>query len=294
MAGKFTEQCTKCLSIGDYEGAVKAALKAIELENCFDAYLCAGRAYYMKGEPNKALRYLERAKTLAQKQEEFAIVYNKIGVTYIDVGDFGKALECLFKSLRIARELNDIKGITTALDDIAGFFYYKGDLDKALEYHKESLKYWPIDNVHQIGTTYNNIATVYSHKQDYTNAIAYYKKAIDYAEKGGDYLGVGAGRLNLGEAHREVKDYRNAKRELLEGLKMVQTVGDKYREGHGHLCLAALNRDLGQYKTAKDYCLKAIEILEKIGVKQGLNAAISLLSKIEKKLQTSKKGKQRQ
>jgi len=278
--GRFIDQATECYISGDYDCAIKAGLKAIELEGGFDAYFCTGTAYYKKGEPNRAVIYLEKAKELAQDQVEFEAVYNMLGQSYGDIGNIDKALYYLSRHLKIARNLNDKVVIATSLNNIAVIFRDKGDLDKALEYYKESLEYWPTGDLSGLGTIYNNIANVYGHKQDYTNAIAYYKKAMDCTQKGGHYLHVGPIKLNLGNTYRRAKDYQNAEKELLEGLKVVQNAGNKNWEGHGHFYLAKLYQDLGQYKTAKDYCLKAIEIFKEIGVQDGLNEATLLLSSI--------------
>jgi len=292
--GSYTDQAIKCFDSGDYDCAIKVGLKAIEREGSFAAYFITGRAYYEMGEPNKALMYLEKVKELAQDQVEFGAVYNMLGQSYGDIGNSDKALYCLSQHLKIARKLNDKVVIATSLNNIAVIFRDKGDLDKALEYYKESLEYWPTGDLSGLGTIYNNIATVYGYKQDYTNAIAYFKKAINYSQKGGNYIGVGSIKINLGHTYREVKNYQDAKKELLEGLKMVQIAGNKYGEGHGHFYLAKLYLDLGQYKTAKDHCLKAIGIFKGIELQQRVNDSVVLLSEIGKKLKASKKGKQGQ
>ncbi|MDL1966718.1 MAG: tetratricopeptide repeat protein [Candidatus Desulfofervidus auxilii] len=276
----LTEEAMDSFRNEDYDAAIKTGLKAIKAEGGFDAHLITGAAYYKKGKPDKAIPYLEKAKTLAQTNEKSAAVYNFLGLSYYNIRKVDKALYYFSQQLKIARELGDKKATASGLNNIAGILRDKGDLDKALEYYKESLQYLPTDNLVALGTIYNNIGNIYAVKKDYLKAIDYYKKAIDYAQKGEYYLGVGPMKLNLGETYRKVKDYQNAKKELIEGLKMVQATGKKIWEGSGCLYLARLYQNLGQYETAKNYCLKAREIFKNIGMRDGFNQANLLLSSI--------------
>ena len=276
----LTEKAINSFVSGDYDAAIKTGLTAIKLEGGFDAYLITGAAYYKKGKPHKAIIYLEKAKTLAQTNEKSAAVYNFLGLSYYNIRKVDKALYYFSQQLKIARELGDKKATASGLNNIAGILRDKGDLDKALEYYKESLQYLPTDNLVALGTIYNNIGNIYAVKKDYIKAIDYYKKAIEYAQKGEYYRGVGPMKLNLGETYRKVKDYQNAKKELIEGLKMVQAAGKKIWEGSGCLYLARLYQNLGQYETTKNYALKARKIFKEIGMQDGFNQANLLLSSI--------------
>jgi len=276
----LTEEAMDSFRNEDYDAAIKTGLKAIKAEGGFDAHLITGAAYYKKGKPDKAIPYLEKAKTLAQTQEKFAAVYNFLGLSYYSVGKTDKALYYFSQQLKIARELGDKKAMASGLNNIAGVLRDKGELEKALGYYKESLQYVSTKDLVALGTIHNNIGNIYAVKKDYLKAIDYYKKAINYAQEGGYYLGVGPMKLNLGESYRKVKDYSNAQKELLKGLEMVQGAGIRIWEATGCLYLAKLYRDLGQYETTKNYALKARKIFKNIGMQDGFNQTNLLLSSI--------------
>jgi tetratricopeptide (TPR) repeat protein len=81
----------------------------------------------------------------------------------------------ILKSLNLAKNLGNRKYEATALNNMALIFYDKGELDKALEYYKESLRLKTDEKGK--ATTYNNIALIYEDKRDYEKAIEYYKKS---------------------------------------------------------------------------------------------------------------------
>ena len=55
------------------------------------------------------------------------------GLTYIDQGDFTKAIDCYSRSLTIFEELGDKQGIANSLNNIGIIYKDQGDFAKALE-----------------------------------------------------------------------------------------------------------------------------------------------------------------
>ncbi|HEC49853.1 MAG TPA: tetratricopeptide repeat protein, partial [Candidatus Desulfofervidus auxilii] len=158
----LTEEAMDSFRNEDYDAAIKTGLKAIKAEGGFDAHLITGAAYYKKGKPDKAIPYLEKAKTLAQTQEKFAAVYNFLGLSYYSVGKTDKALYYFSQQLKIARELGDKKAMASGLNNIAGVLRDKGELEKALGYYKESLQYVSTKDLVALGTIHNNIGNIYA------------------------------------------------------------------------------------------------------------------------------------
>src|SRR5690606_37440662 len=81
-------------------------------------------------------------------------------------------------------ELNDKKGISESLNNVGGIYYYKGDLEKALEYFKQVLEIEKsIKNLGGVASTCNNIAQILLDKKDFDTAKKYIDTAYVYSKK---------------------------------------------------------------------------------------------------------------
>lgn len=80
------------------------------------------------------------------------------------------------RSLDLAKKLGDREGEAVLLNNIAGIFRNKGELDKALKYYEESLRLQTDER--EKAPTYNNIAFIYSDKGNHEKAIEYLKKLL--------------------------------------------------------------------------------------------------------------------
>jgi signal transduction histidine kinase len=102
------------------------------------------------------------------------------------------ALEYFQKSLRIEKELNDQKGISESLNNVAGVYFYQGKADEAIKIFKEVLEIEKsIKNNQGIASTYNNIAQVLIESNSYENAKNYIDSAHYFAKSNqiaDDYL----------------------------------------------------------------------------------------------------------
>jgi tetratricopeptide (TPR) repeat protein len=274
------EECAYYLKAGDYQRAIEACQRAVELyPKNVDAYLYLGVAYNQTGQIDLAIDNLKKAESYATKDEDLMFIYNFLGLNYEKKGDLDNALFYYSKSLYLAKILGNREMEASGLSNIANIFRKKGDLNRALEYYEESLRLKTDEKGK--ATTYNNIALIYLNKGNYKRAIEYFKKSIEIAERYGDYHKSGIIMLNLGDVYRRVKDFKNAYYYLSEGLKRVQKVGDKYWEGTGLAYLGWYFRDKGDIKSAKEYLNSAYEIFKSIGAEKDASAVLETLSKLE-------------
>jgi tetratricopeptide (TPR) repeat protein len=275
------EECAYYLKTGDYQRAIEAGQRAVELyPQNVDAYFCLGKAYYETGQIDLAIDNLKKAESYATKDYNLMFIYNHLGNNYEKKGDLDNALFYHSKSLNLAKKLGNREMEATELNNIAVIFHDKGDLDKALEYYKESLRLKTDEK--DKDSNYNNIAYIYIDKGDYKSAIEYFKKALEIDERYGDYHASGIIMLNLGDTYRKVKDFKSAYYYLSEGLKRVQKVGDKYWEGTGFKYLGWYFRDKGDIKSAREYLNSAYEIFKSIGAEGSASIVLKDLSELDK------------
>lgn len=109
-----------------------------------------------------------------QNQKGMGWVYNNIATSYLERGDYLKALENLNKSLALKLKLNDEEGLATTYNNLGliQMDYYK-DLEGAIPYFKKAEVYGSND---ELKKTYEYLASALELQGDYAAAIGYIKK----------------------------------------------------------------------------------------------------------------------
>jgi tetratricopeptide (TPR) repeat protein len=256
--------CWDFINAGDYKRAIEAGKLAVEkYPKHPDAYYCLGSAYYEVGELNLALENLKKAESLTNNKEDLMGIYSIIGLILHSMGYLDDALLYYSRGLSLAKDLDNTDAQAAILNNIAGIYDEKGELDKALSYYDESLRLER--NEKEKVAVYNNIAMIYYKKGDYQKAVEYLQKAIEIDEKYGDYHKGFMYKLNLGDTYRKMRDYENAEKYLFEGLEGVKKVGDKFWEAYGYWYFGSLYRDKGDQKTAREYLTRAYNLYKSIG-----------------------------
>ncbi len=276
------EACYNFYKAGDYRRSIEAGRVAVEkYPNNPHAHLCLGTSYGTVGEFKLALEHLKKAESLTSDKEILMYIYGWIGLIYEKMGYLDDAILYFSRSLSLARDLGNKSMQATGLNNIAVIYYYKGELDKALDFHEESLRLQTDEK--EKAPTYNNIANIYYKKGNYQKAVEYYQKAIEIRERYGDYHGASISKLNLGGTYIEMKDYEKAEKYILEGLEGVKKVGDKYWEAVAYQYLGWLYKDKGNKKTAKDYLTRAYNLYKSIGAEGKAKDVLSDIRELEKK-----------
>jgi len=275
------DACVNFIKAGDYKRAIEAGKLAVKKDpKNSDTYYCLGEAYHNVGELKLAYENMKKAESLTNNKKDLMYIYNQIGMILDDMRYIDDALLYYSRSLSLAKDLGNTAAQATLLNNIAGIYVYKGELDKALSYYEESLSL--TTNEKYEAHIYNNIAFIYDKKGDYQKAVEYFKKAIEIAERYGDYHGVSKCKLNLGGAYRKMKDYENAERYLSEGLEGVKKVGDKYWEAMGYWYFGWLYRDRGDKKSAREYYTRAYNLFKSIGAEGDAQGVLNDMKKLDK------------
>ncbi|MBI5327589.1 MAG: tetratricopeptide repeat protein [Deltaproteobacteria bacterium] len=161
-AGQEIDNCFAYTNAGDYQRAIEAGKKAVELyPKDGDANFCLGDAYRSIGQFKLALTYLKEAERFFTSKQYLISIYNKLGLVFSGMGDYDNALFYDNKHLFLTRKLGNRKGEASALNNIALIFEEKGMTDKALGYYEESLN---LSDEKDKAATYNNIGSIYYQK----------------------------------------------------------------------------------------------------------------------------------
>ena len=103
--------------------------------------------YRILADYNRTLAIYEPALEYARQHygelnEKTALLYNNIGMIYLEQGDYDKALEYYNKAIEILKKKMDWEypDIATSYNNIGSVYHYQGDYNKALEYYNTALE----------------------------------------------------------------------------------------------------------------------------------------------------------
>jgi signal transduction histidine kinase len=112
------------------------------------------------------------------KLKQLANVCNTIALIHRLQGNLSTSLTYYHKGKSIRKELNDIRGVSLAYNNLGNGHKALMQLDSALYYYEKSLQLKQRNNLKNQGFTLHNIGTVYYMKGNHDVAKSFYEKAL--------------------------------------------------------------------------------------------------------------------
>jgi len=275
-------QCHNLLRAQSYKAARIWGIRAVNNHpQSFYAHVCLGIADVHLGLYNPAIYNFKHAIPFANDKNRLGLVYNWIGDTFNLVGNEKDALMYDFRSLKLARELNNTSDESAGINNIASIYLNEFNYKKALQYFKKSLTLSRTKKGKAV--SYDNIGSVYFDMSNYTKSIKYTTKALNLNESIGNYYGAAQDYLNLGSSYTSVKNYPTAKRYILKGISMEKKIGNKKWIGMGYQYLGRLYRNKGDNKKALLYYSKAYDMYKISGDTSRMQDCRYMINKIKNK-----------
>ncbi len=218
------ERCIQLANKGKYEQAISLAEELIrDPKKQVGGYYCLAIVSSNIGNYRTAVLASKKAYSLSEDPLTKFHTVSFLVKVLLRAGYTDEAEKYLNEEVKIYRKLEKRKEIKfRVLIDIALFYDYKGDLEKAEKFYKEALQYAKDEDLLSI---YNNLALIYNARKDYDGAIQFINKAMRIAERLGDPSQKGIYLLNAGKIYMNAGDLSSAKKFILEGLKFVKDFG---------------------------------------------------------------------
>ncbi|MCX8080239.1 MAG: tetratricopeptide repeat protein [Bacteroidia bacterium] len=258
-----------------------------------EAIMVKGWDYYVKGDYAKSILHYESSLKIAEKHQvrrdniiKFkskrlnAATQSNIGIVYENQGNYQKAMENYFRSLKMYEEIGDKRGQSVSLGNIGAVYYRQGDYSKSMEYYLRSLKlYKEIGDKRGQSVNLGKIGVVYYSQGYYPKALEYYFRALKIKEEIGDKRGLAINLGNIGVVHKEQGDsafragnirlaagrYSRSLEYYLRSLKMYEEIGDKRGQAANLGNIGALYLKQKKYKIAEEYLKKAENLNKELG-----------------------------
>ncbi|MFM9837695.1 MAG: tetratricopeptide repeat protein [Cyclobacteriaceae bacterium] len=216
-----------------------------------------------------ALDYAEQFDKLAKiNGDSLKIVEGGKMIAYslVDLGRNDEAIEILIRILGIAqRNVSQFpelkKQIKFILNNTGLCYTYRGNYDKALEYHYKSLQIREDEgDKKSICTALNNIGLVYFNLKDYKNAIDFYERAIFIKSEIGDNSDLESIMTNVGLCHNRLGDYKIAIQYFNKAFGVCGNDCSESIKLEGYLGLGVAYFRRNNLEKAEDFLMKALII----------------------------------
>jgi filamentous hemagglutinin family protein len=170
------------------------------------------------------------------------------------------------QSLLIAQKNGDRQGEEQALLNLGLAYLYVGDYSRAIEYYQQSLKIArELGNRTKEGVAFGGLARAYIDSGNYSQAIEYYQQSLRIARELGERQQEGMAFSGLGRAYTDLGDYRQAIKYYQQSLSIARSLSDAREEGIALDGMGNINQALGDYVTAIEYHQRALAIKRNLG-----------------------------
>ena len=237
------------------------------------------------GELGKSFEYFDQAQPIYQNHnnpEETTLLEN-IGINYLRLADYDTALDYFQKTLKIARETNDLSSQASALSHIALVYTQLNNYDKAIETYNQSLELAEkaynqsselaeklnikaiIGNIlHNRGIVYQTLGQDTGNKQYIQQAFHDYQRSLTIARENSNKVLERSVLGTLGLFHRDQeKDYLKAIQYYQQSLAIARGLGNPEPIAMALNNLGNNQLDAKQFSEAEKSLREAIDIWDK-------------------------------
>lgn len=202
-------------------------------------------------DPSASLTYANVYDSLARMQSDsqyYAIAKIKLGMGHYAVEQYDKSIQHYIDALQMQRYLPSEKHLALLLNNLATTYQIRGDMDKSIEYYKQSYAIYEFERDSLWMANINsNLGLLLLNGKRLKEAEPRIRSALTYFKRVGNTMFEGFTRLNLGNLLSEKGAYKTS---ILEYFKAIELVPAAVNP----LVIAAANSGIGvAYSRLKEY-----------------------------------------
>lgn len=197
--------------------------------------------------------------------------YRGLGINYGRKGSYEKALEQFLNSLKLAEQINDIKGKASAFNNMGIVEYNMKNYDKAIQYYlnsiaiKEELK----DTV-GLSYDYQNIGGTYFDLEQYEKSLEYSEKTYQLTKSINDVFGMGLALISKGLNHKKMGHLDLAHYTFLRADSIGKMVNEPWFDVTIGNSLGSIYFIQGKYEEAIEKYLVSVQITKELQMNKEL------------------------
>ncbi|MFM1999325.1 MAG: hypothetical protein RL204_1272 [Bacteroidota bacterium] len=198
--------------------------------------------------------------------KELGKLYNAASVVSISKGDNANAFLFIDSSIVIQTQLNNEKGLASALGNKGSYFYCVGDYNQALKFQFECLELnEKLNDESAIATTLVNIHGIYYVLKEYDRAIEVGRRAYYLFEKLNEVDGLATMSFNIASVYIDTDKVDSAYFYALQTVKYFEQIESREGMADGQRLLTDIYRIRKQWKEALQSVEFAMSVYDSIG-----------------------------
>jgi serine phosphatase RsbU (regulator of sigma subunit) len=239
-------------------------------------------AEYLYSDSRKALYFGTQGKELAEKinfKKGLASSLNNLGLVYINMGEYDKAADNFFASLKLKEELGNLNGLSSVYGHLGGVFDVQGNYEKAELYYGKSLQTaLKSGDRNYIANAYQNLGVLENEKGNNDKSLEYFRKSGKLFCEDDDSLSYADDLNNIGVILQGLNNNDSALYyyQLAKGIR--ERNNDYLDAINSYNNLGSLMINTRDYKSALDYFNKASVVAKQLGAVPELKSTYAGLS----------------
>lgn len=230
---------------------------------------------YRNLDPIKSLEICDSALNLLKiypDQKSLGVLYNIKGVVNNILGNYDKALENHFQSLRIREQIYDKKSTAASLNNIALVYLDAKNYEKALGFFEKALEIkLDLGDKEAISVTLNNIGNVYRLLKNYNKALEFHEKAFIILKDSKSVHHLALTNESIGKVYSDLGNHTIAINYFNTALAQLKEFGNLQGVS---LLLTSIGKEyyyIRNFNAAEKYLNEALKIADKLSIKPHLD-----------------------
>ena len=282
-----------------YEDAFRQVEEFLQRENLssneqLTAKLLRSRVIAKLGKPDEAYKLIEKLWNKVSKQNNIFLIMDyliikaqsswisgRLDIGLEAIGQAKKVLEISESDFTKEMKKLYMQRRSELLQQFGVIYWYRGNLEKSLDCHQESLNLVEkLGDKSAIAASLNNLGLVYFSKSDFRKAIDYYTQSLAIHEELGKKLKVARVLNNLSNIYSQLGDLDQA----LDFLKQSHIIKKEYGS-KGDIIISSINLGViyqfkGDLDRSLEYSQEALILSEELGYKQHIALALNNIGNI--------------
>ena len=242
--------------------------------------------YYLKAkyvyEKRKNTNDIKIARDLLQKALALDLdmfpAKNLRGNTYLETGDYDKAMSIYKDNLEAAESQNNEAYIAISLTNIGTIYQFKGDyLESIYNYLRSYNIQSNLGDQLGMSNTLGNMGVIYRSRGEHDKALKQFSKCLEIQEQLDNKHSMAITLNNIANIHLVRAQYEEALNMYNQSLDISKEIGDKHIMSILQGNIAMIYKHLGEYNKSLENHLTALKLREALGDQRAISSTLNNL-----------------
>jgi CHAT domain-containing protein len=238
-----------------------------------------GDVYLDLAEYGKALQAYTDGLSLIKDSRNQAVSLNRLSQVYVYLGDPNQALSYCVSALQLSRETSESRELARALNNRAEVYYSFGKYQESIEALEQALPLWQAGDARDKIRTLLNLGYAHFDLRRLDKARSYYDQALQISHDTHNQRGEAQALTAIGGVFAYSGDKQTALDYQNQAINLFRRIGDRNGEAVALNGLGYVYRSLAEYDKSLDCYLQALQLFQLLGNREAEDFTMTLVGK---------------